>query len=270
MTSAPVPEWLATATMEIEGSLREASNVTLRVQFHDGDQERALAKAVYKPIQGERPLDDFPEGTLAGREVTAYLVSEWGGWGLVPPTILRDGPLGLGSVQVWVEVDDSLAGPASGLLDVFPPEGLDEGWLPLVQAQGPKGEPLVVAHADHEQLASLAVLDAVLNNADRKAAHIALDPQGRLWGFDHGLCAHDEPKLRSVLWGWAGQKIPDADVARLQQLHDHLNDGGRRELLSYLDEAEVEELAVRADLLLSDPVFPALPTDRYPLPWPLW
>ncbi|UJH71065.1 hypothetical protein [Ornithinimicrobium sp. INDO-MA30-4] len=123
------------------GSLREASNVTLRVQFHDGDQERALAKAVYKPIQGERPLDDFPEGTLAGREVTAYLVSEWGGWGLVPPTILRDGPLGLGSVQVWVEVDDSLAGPASGLLDVFPPEGLDEGWLPLVQAQGPRVSP---------------------------------------------------------------------------------------------------------------------------------
>lgn len=270
MTSAPTPSWLPTAPMVIEGALREASNVTLRVQFSDEAGELRSTRAVYKPVKGERPLQDFPDGTLAGREASAYLISEWGNWGLVPPTIVRDGPLGVGSVQLWVDVDEDQKGPASGLLDVFAPDAVPEGWLPLVQAQGPKGEPLVVAHADEEQLLSLAVLDTVLNNADRKAAHIAVDVAGRVWGFDHGLCAHDEPKLRTVLWGWAGQPLPAIEIQRLHLLHDHLNEAGRQELLLHLDEAEVEELAVRVDVLLSDPVFPELPADRYPLPWPLW
>ena len=258
--------------MHIEGALTEASNVTLRVQFIV-DDEPSEHRAVYKPIEGERPLPDFPHRTLAYREVAAYVISELGGWGLVPKTILRDGPLGMGSVQIWQEVPDQVAAlPASGLMDVIAAGVLPDGWLSVLEAEDQRGQPLSVVHRDDATLASLAVLDVVLNNADRKAAHIAVDEQGRIWAFDHGLIGHVEPKLRTVLWGWAGKELPDADVARLEVLLDRLGVDSEADtgLESLLSGSELAALRQRVEDLLEAGEFPDVPFGRYPLPWPLW
>lgn len=286
MTSAPVPPWLLGAEMSVEGALTEASNLTLLVNFDtdgtpaigDGGRDGLAVPArrgVYKPVRGERPLHDFPGGTLAQREVTAYLVSEWGGWHLVPPTVLRDGPLGPGSVQLWVEAPekDDIR-PGTGLVDVLRPEELDDGWLPVLQAQDRYGSPLLVAHADDAELAAMAVLDAVLNNADRKAAHLARDRCGRLWGFDHGLCGHAFPKLRTVLWGWAGQPLPGREVQRLDRLLERLDtpagSGTATDDALPLSALEQRALVSRTRALRDEAVFPDPPHDRSALPWPLW
>ena len=134
------------------------------------------AECVYKPVAGERPLWDFPDGTLAGREVSAYLVSEATGWRVVPPTVLRDGPFGPGMVQLWMDVD-----PTS-TCRVRPPR--------------------------HPALRRMAVFDAVVNNADRKGGHILPTPDGHVYGVDHGICFSVEPKLRTLLWRWAGKPLP--------------------------------------------------------------
>lgn len=258
------------APMHIEGALTEASNVTLRVQFVI-DDEPSPHRAVYKPISGEQPLHDFPLQTLGRREVAAYLISDWGGFDVIPRTILRDGPLGLGSVQEWKDVEESATGlPASGLMDVVRPQDVLPGWLTVLEAEDYSGAPLSVIHRDDPDLASLAVLDVVLNNADRKAAHIALDAHGHLWAFDHGLIGHVEPKLRTVLWGWAGEPVPQRDVARLEVLADRLDTGGADDLLEWLSRREVVALRKRVARVLADPVFPDVPGGRYPLPWPLW
>ncbi len=259
--------------MHVEGVLTEASNLTLRVQFVV-DGEPSHHRGVYKPIQGERPLPDFPDGTLAHREVAAYLISELGGWGLVPLTILRDGPLGVGSVQEWKEIvgadSDAPVLPASGLLDVVAPEEVTDGWLSVLDAEDHRGAPLCVVHRDDPQLASLAALDVVLNNADRKAAHIALDADDRLWGFDHGLIGHVQPKLRTVLWGWAGQQLPQADLDRLNHLRQRVETGQAGDLPELLDKWEMLALHQRVTALLCEGEFPDVPSGRYPLPWPLW
>lgn len=261
---------IESAPMHIEGALTEASNVTLRVQFIV-DDEPSAHRAVYKPIQGERPLPDFPDRTLAYREVAAYVISELGGWHVIPTTILRDGPLGMGSVQVWHDVPDEIASlPASGLMDVISAGVVPDGWLSVVDAEDHRGRPLSVVHRDDEKLASLAVLDVVLNNADRKAAHIALDGDGHLWAFDHGLIGHVEPKLRTVLWGWAGQELPAADVTRLAVLLDRLTGDGDTGLESLLAGSELTALRHRVEALLESGEFPDVPYGRYPLPWPLW
>jgi len=261
---------IESAPLHIEGALTEASNVTLRVQFIV-DDEPSEHRAVYKPIKGERPLPDFPDRTLAYREVAAYVISELGGWGLVPKTILRDGPLGMGSVQIWQEVPDDIAAlPASGLMDVIAAGALPAGWLSVLEAEDHRGQPLSVVHRDDETLASLAVLDVVLNNADRKAAHIAVDAAGRVWAFDHGLIGHVEPKLRTVLWGWAGEELPVADVARLEVLLDRLREDADTGLESLLSGSEMTALRHRVEDLLEAGEFPDVPFGRYPLPWPLW
>jgi uncharacterized repeat protein (TIGR03843 family) len=253
--------------MHVEGVLTEASNLTLRVRFEEPDGTVGSRRAVYKPVRGERPLRDFPSRTLARREVTAYLVSVWGGWDVVPATVLRDGPLGPGSVQVWVDADEHDDPFAGELVALVGPDELGSGWRPVVEAQGRHGEPLVVAHEDDPDLAGVAVLDAVLNNADRKAAHLARDRSGAVWGFDHGLCGHHHPKLRTVLWGWAGEPLPDREVARLHRLTTGLDTDRLCELLSDL---EVAALLARAEGLLAEGTFPLPPVERYPLPWPLW
>ncbi len=267
MTGPSVPAWLTEAPLHVEGALTEASNLTLRVQFEEADGTPGDRRGVYKPVRGERPLRDFPGRTLAQREVTAYLVSVWGGWDNVPPTVLRDGPLGPGSVQVWVDAADH-DDPFSGDLVVLAePDEVPDGWLPVVQAQGRHGEPLVVAHADDPDLAGLAVLDVVLNNADRKAAHLVRDRAGTVWGFDHGLCGHHEPKLRTVLWGWAGDPLPDRELARLHRL---LATVDTDRLCRLLSDVEVAALLGRAEELISAGTYPLPPYERYPLPWPLW
>lgn len=270
-SGADLERLLAEAPIEVAGVLRDASNLTLKVDLGDGAGGTEGA-AVYKPVRGERPLHDFPAGTLAGREVAAYLISAAGGWDLIPPTVLRDGPLGHGSVQWWVEQPDLVTGMSGGgYLEVVTPEDLQPGWRPVLQAESPEGEPLLVAHADDPGLASLAVLDAVINNADRKGSHLLRGAGDRLWGVDHGVSLHAEDKLRTVLWGWAGEELPAADMAALGKLQDALEVADWRSgLTDMIEESEVNALEERVATLLGAGTFPMPPVERYPLPWPLW
>lgn len=268
-------EHLTPGEFEVEGVLTDASNLSVRVIFRDADGNPTGERGLYKPIRGEAPLRDFPGGTLGRREVAAYQVSAAGGWDLIPRTVMMQGPLGPGSVQQWVDWESTGQEPGHDLLEVFPATQVPSGWLPVVHAEDAKGLPLVVAHRDTPDLASMAVLDVVLNNADRKGAHLVRDATGRIWGVDHGLTLHAEDKLRTVLWGWAGQPLPPEDIERLHRLRCALADGRGGEgpgalIAALISEDEVAALTVRADQLLADPHFPEPPPGRYPLPWPLW
>jgi uncharacterized repeat protein (TIGR03843 family) len=260
-TAAEVLAALARGDMEIEGRLVDASNTTLRVILSLGGTE---IRGVYKPVRGERPLWDFPTGTLAGREVGAYLVSEALGWGVVPPTLPRDGLLGPGSVQLWL---DELDEPPVGFVRAWE---LPEGWFSVAAAQDEDGEAYVLAHADTPDLAKMALFDAVVNNADRKGGHV-LSLGERLYGVDHGVCFHVEPKLRTVLWGFAGKPIPEdlrLDLSKLDLNALALTadtDSGFGPLLS---EVEIEAMQDRVDLLTRLGVYPKPDPDRRVIPWP--
>lgn len=233
---------------------------------------------MYKPVRGERPLWDFPRGTLANREAASYVVSAAGGWDVVPPTVLRDGPAGRGTVQLWIEgLDGSGAedGPTlprpDELVDLVPRGKVEPGWLPVFEAELHTGEPVVVVHADRPDLAGVAVLDVVINNADRKGSHLVLDRRGSLWGFDHGLSFHEELKLRTVLWGWAGAPLPDVELSRLDGLAvalDTATSSLAQALEQLLAPAELEALRARVAGLLRTGRFPR-PGNRWPaVPWP--
>ena len=262
---AQVLDVLAFGEIEIEGRLMDASNMALRGQLELDD---IRTRVIYKPVQGERSLWDFPDGTLAARESAAFVLSAVGGWNLVPPTVLREGPLGPGSVQLWV---DALEGATQSLVDVVTRAELEPGWLPVFEAQLADGTAVVVAHADRPELASAAVFDAVINNADRKGSHLVLDQSGTLWGFDHGVSCHTEPKLRTVLWGWVGQPLPEAELARLEALSGWLSTARSplsRTLAGLLSPAEVEAVGRRIAGLLATGRFPQ-PNSRGPaVPWP--
>ncbi len=255
---------MLTGELQIEGRLVDASNMVLRAWI-ENDIERI--PVVYKPIRGERPLWDFPPDTLAGREVAAHLVSAAAGWDLVPETTLREGPLGPGSVQRWVGPLDERAD--HDLVRIDPPTQVPVGHVPVLAAETDDGSPLVVSHADTPWLRRLALFDALLNNADRKAS--AIIPDGdRWWAIDHGLCFHDEEKLRTVLWGFAQQPIPISDLAGLHAVADALDGDLRDELRNLLADNEIEALEHRLDELCTTGELPAVPDHRHPLPWPLW
>ncbi len=262
---ARVLDVLTFGEIEIEGRLVDASNLALLGQLALGD---VRMRVIYKPVQGERPLWDFPDGTLAGREAAAFVLSAVGGWNLVPPTVLRDGPHGPGSVQLWV---DAVEDAATTLVAVMTPAELVPGWLPVLEAQLADGTAVVVAHADLPELASAAVFDVVINNADRKGSHLVLDESGSLWGFAHGLSCHAEPKLRTVLWGWAGKALPEAELARLDALSGWLGTPDSplsMTLERLLTPAEVDALGQRIADLRATGCFPG-PTGRGPaVPWP--
>jgi uncharacterized repeat protein (TIGR03843 family) len=255
-----VPELLRSGRLEITGRLVDASNATL---FGTVGGDGVELRCVYKPVRGERPLWDFPDGTLAGREVATYLVSEAGGWHLVPPTLLRNGPFGPGMVQVWVDTDDERE-----LVDVCAPADVPPGWLGVLRARGGRGEPAVLVHADRPELRAMAALDVVANNADRKGGHVLAGLDGRVYGVDHGLCLHTEDKLRTVLWGWVGQEVAPEVLELVLRLRAEL-DGGLCEVLgAYVTRREVRALSARVDHLLAEPCYPE-PSGYGPaIPWP--
>jgi uncharacterized repeat protein (TIGR03843 family) len=262
---AHVLDVLTFGEIEVEGQLVDASNVALLGRLELDDIQ---TRVIYKPVRGERSLWDFPDGTLAEREAAAFVVSAVGGWNLVPPTVLRDGPWGTGSVQLWV---DAVDGSTESLVDIVPPKELAPGWLPVLQAELADGTDVVVAHADRPELAAAAVFDVVINNADRKGSHLVLDESGSLWGFDHGVSCHVEPKLRTVLWGWAGQSLPEDELTRLGALSGWLSKPTTpvsEALSALLSPAEVDAIGRRIAGLLATRCFPG-PNSRGPaIPWP--
>ena len=246
--------------IEIASRLVDASNATLLCTVHcDG----MSAECVYKPIRGERPLWDFPDGTLAGREVASWLVSEATGWSLVPPTVLRAGPLGPGMVQLWVHTEQE-----RDLVDVVALDAVPEGWRRVLRAHDRYGDPALLVHADTEGLRRLAVLDVLLNNADRKGGHVLAGLDGAVYGVDHGICLHHEDKLRTVLWGFLGELLPADVLAVLGRLRSDLDAALGVALTEHLTRREVRALRARADQLLTTGTFPA-PTGAWPaIPWP--
>ncbi|WP_030686243.1 SCO1664 family protein [Streptomyces sp. NRRL B-1347] len=267
--SLTATELLARGELTVRGQIRQASNAVLYCSVaHDG----ASATCVYKPVRGERPLWDFPDGTLAEREVAAYEVSEALGWGLVPPTVLRDGPYGEGMVQLWIDSPGEDAGAAEGeeLLALVDGDQPGDGWKAVGFAEVGEGRTALLVHADDARLRRLAVLDAVINNADRKGGHLIAGAEGRLYGIDHGVTFHVEDKLRTLLWGWAGEKLTDEAVAGLGTLRDGLAAGGAlgSRLGELLTSAEVAATRARVAALLAAGRHPA-PSGEWPaIPWP--
>lgn len=255
----------------IIGRIPSASNATLVCDaLHDGREVRC----VYKPIRGEVPLWDFPDGTLAGREVASYLISEHLGWGTIPETVLRDGPLGPGMVQRWIDTPDPESGdlpaPRVDLVDLCPPDAVPDGFRSILRAIGPGGEPIVLVHADDPRLQRMAVLDVILNNADRKGGHVLEGLDGGVYGVDHGICLHTDDKLRTVLWGWAGERLPAHLAADLTGLAATLADDGsalRESLRGHITRDEIDAVALRAMELADGGRMPEPPPHR-PIPWP--
>ena len=215
---------------EVVGRFVDASNATLLAKTTTGEQ------VVYKPTAGERPLWDFTIESLAAREVLTYEVARAMGEEIVPETILGDGPYGPGSVQRFVDID-------------------------------PDFDPVSEVHSGSARLWSIAVLDLVANNADRKLGHLISDGT-RLLGIDHGLTFHPEDKLRTVLWGFSERRLPPQQIRGLRQLRSVLADGLGERVEDLLSAEERLALEARVEELLEDPVHPAPPNDRPPLPWP--
>jgi len=228
---------LAKGKMEVQGMMPWSSNYTLLVTVRDGDLQ---GLAVYKPRRGERPLWDFPRGTLCQREFAAFLLSEALGWSLVPPTVLRDGPYGYGSVQLYIDCDQ-------------------DAHLFTMQKEG----------GYEDQLARLAAFDILSNNADRKSGHCLKGTDGRLWAIDHGICFHAEPKLRTVLWDYAGEPICAEIMADLRALREDIRNGGRfiRALEGLLAPEEVRAFRRRLDRLIETGCYPDPGAARH-IPWP--
>jgi uncharacterized repeat protein (TIGR03843 family) len=253
---------LAHGSLDIEGRLVDASNTTLRAEL---SLHGTSARCVYKPVRGERPLWDFPDGTLAGREVAAYLVSEATGWGIVPPTVLRDGPLGPGMCQLWIDEERQREEP---LVDFVPGRRIPPGWHRVAAARDETGRPYVLAHSDEPQLARMAVFDAVINNADRKGGHILSTVDGEVHGVDHGVSFHVEDKLRTVLWGWSEQPVPADALEVLARVRADLDGALGTSLAEHLTMRELRALCRRVEALLRTRTYPAPPEDWPALPWP--
>lgn len=237
MSSSVILDCLQSAPMQVVGEFVWGSNATFLVELECGGER---VEAVYKPVRGERPLWDFPPESLAGREVAAHLLSEALGWGLVPPTVWRaDGPAGAGSLQWRVPHD-------------------------------PEQHYFTFSSEARQGLRPTALFDLLANNADRKGGHILIDANdaGKFWLIDQGLCFHAEPKLRTVVWDFSGEAIPDkllTDLERLQAEIDVL----REALKTYLNAQELDALQVRLGGLLQGRVYPAPPEDVRAVPYPL-
>ncbi|MCX4879671.1 SCO1664 family protein [Streptomyces sp. NBC_00847] len=258
-------ELLTSGELTVRGRIREASNAALYCTISHEGRETAC---IYKPVAGERPLWDFPDGNLARREVAAHEVSEMTGWGLVPPTVLREGPYGEGMVQLWIEV--SAEGDAPELLALADAEEPEPGWKAIGLAEVGEGQTALLVHADDERLRRLAVLDAVINNADRKGGHLLPTADGRLYAIDHGVTFNTENKLRTLLWGWAGEPLTPEAVDVLTGLQKALGEQGAlaARLSALITGAELDATRARVAVLLQTGKHPE-PSGEWPaIPWP--
>ncbi|MFI6336505.1 SCO1664 family protein [Streptomyces sp. NPDC050535] len=260
--SVTTAELLAKGELKVRGRIREASNAVL---YCSVSYEGRDAFCVYKPVAGERPLWDFPDGNLARREVAAFEVSEVTGWGLVPPTVLRDGPYGEGMCQLWIE-----AAPDAELLALVDGEEPAEGWKAIGFAEVGEGRTALLVHADDARLRKLAVLDAVINNADRKGGHLLPGGEGRLYGIDHGVTFNAENKLRTLLWGWAGESLTGEALSVLAALRDALAPSAplATRLAELVTAAELDATRARVEAMLASRKHPE-PSGEWPaIPWP--
>ncbi len=259
---ASAPSTLLDGQLVVLGRIMPASNHTFLTRL--GDEG---VQCVYKPCSGERPLWDFTDGTLANREYAAWVISDHLGWDVVPPTVLRDGPAGPGMVQLWMESEEEL-GDGPDPVDIVPEGEMPPGYLHVLDASGARDEPVVLVHEDTESLRRMAVFDIVTNNTDRKGGHVLPMPDGHRYGVDHGVCFHTEDKLRTVLWGWAGQHLTGAEQDGVESVIVGLDGDLRDRLEELLTVHEVDAIERRCQRLLARGRFP-VPAGGWPsIPWP--
>jgi uncharacterized repeat protein (TIGR03843 family) len=233
----PVLTALEKGELTLVGEFLWGSNYTFSVQV---EYEGLSLQGVYKPTRGERPLWDFPKASLARREVAAYLVSEALGWRLVPPTVYRkQAPIGSGSLQLFIEHD-------------------------------PEYHYFNFSETDRQRLRPVALFDLLINNADRKGSHVLFGPDGHMWLIDHGLCFHRDDKLRTVIWDFAGEPIPEDLCAVLTNFSENLKPGSDlfTTLRPYINGEEITALVGRARWLVKNSAFPDPIPNRRPYPWP--
>jgi uncharacterized repeat protein (TIGR03843 family) len=259
---------LSRGELTVIGRIRSASNATF---LCEAELAGHRTHCVYKPIAGEAPLWDFPDGTLADREMGAYLISEALGWNIVPHTIIRDGPAGRGMVQLWIEEPDDSSSSTErttpDLVDLFPAGKVPSGYLGVLRAYDYAGDEVTLVHSDDVRLFRMAVFDVLINNADRKGGHVLVGLDGNVYGVDHGVSLHVEDKLRTVLWGWAGKPIDDETLAAVKRLRAALDGSVGAPLREHITSREVVAVRRRAEALLENPVMPT-PDRRRPIPWP--
>jgi len=229
-----IEEKLIQGELIVTGRLIDASNATLLANCNFGSES---FKCIYKPVAGERPLWDFQDGNLASREYAAFLISEMMKLHIVPTTILRDGPFGMGMVQEWIDIDSRV-----DLAEFF--------------------------SEDDPQLRAMALFDAVINNTDRKIGHLLPDEDGKLYGCDHGVTFHQENKLRTVLWQWAGEELNSDEISRLNQLLVNLDSADGEVFKSLLTADEINALRTRVQELIKTGIFPMPSPDWPAIPWP--
>lgn len=229
-------EELSKGELVVAGRLVDASNATLFCELKLPEGSAEVRKVVYKPISGERPLWDFPDGNLAGREVAAYLLSDFAGFNLVPSTTMRDGPFGPGAVQEWVNIDPEV--------DV----------IAFTQSEAPS-------------LRVMALFDFIINNTDRKFGHVLVDYEGALFGCDHGVSFHREFKLRTVIWQFAGLELNSAELGQIEKLLVEFTTLEKM-VSPYINSEEITALRLRLESLREEPRFP-YPNPNWPaIPWP--
>lgn len=249
-------------SLEILGRVPRASNHTFlcTLESPDGTTDQPV-HVIYKPVSGERPLWDFTSGTLADREYAAWLVSDALGWQVVPPTVLREGPRGLGMVQRWIDVD-----PDAAPVDVVPSGRTPPGYRLVLEAEDEAGRPVDLVHEDNLALRRMAAFDVVVNNTDRKGGHVLPLADGHRFGVDHGVCFHEDDKLRTVLWGFAGEPATSdviADIARVCE--DTVLLG---KLTAHLTCGEVDRFAERCRRFAAAGRYPRMGAGWPPIPWP--
>ncbi len=244
------------SAVTLKGRIMPASNATFLGEI-DGRE------VVYKPVAGERPLWDFPDGTLADREVAAYLVSETTGWDLVPRTWYDEGPHGPGMFQEWQEVD-----PEDDAVTLVPAGEQPQGWLEVVEGLDERDHPVVLVHEDSTALRRLAVYDVIVNNADRKGGHVLAMPGGHRYGVDHGIAFHHEHKLRTVLWGWAGSPLTGEETTVVERVLAAVRGDLGDTLGFHLAEHELRALERRTERLLAAGELPHPSGGWPPIPWP--
>ena len=267
--ASPVPadvelEVLNRGNIDIQGRIMPASNATF---YATATLAETTIECVYKPVAGERPLWDFPDGTLAGREVAAHLVSEALGWNVVPPTVLRgDGPAGPGMLQAWREPD-----PGQDPIDLVPHGTVPDGYLHVLDAYDGDDRPVSLVHEDSDPLRRMAVFDVVVNNADRKGGHVLPMSDGHRFGVDHGVAFHVDDKLRTVLWGWARAPLDEEDAVEVEAFVGRLSSSGAElaaALATLLTAHEVHATLVRCERLLRRHLMPVPSSGRPSIPWP--
>ncbi len=243
--------------LELDGRLVVASNATFVGRI-------GQVQVVYKPVAGERPLWDFPSGTLASREVAAFELSEALGWDIVPRTWMREGPFGVGMVQLWREPDAEQEAVRLVVAENRPADG----WHHVLDGVDAQDRPVSLIHEDSAALRRMAIFDVIANNADRKGGHILEMPGGHRHGIDHGLTFHAEHKLRTVLWGWVDQELTAEELDGVRAVRTALDGHLAQTLADLLSTAEITATIERCDQLLQAGRFPAPSGDMPAIPWP--